>query len=135
MMLPAEPLASRGSSRVPWRKGPTMKRLALIAALVVAAVAAIAVRARIVQVQSTSGQWGLTVTEAAPNRIEVQGRDYTRGHVAPLRKLPSGFVKSGATEGGGTLLLPDGWGKTVPVVIFVRDNQVRIWPYGLVGGP
>ncbi len=110
-----------------------MKKLVLIAAFA-AAVAVIAVCARLVHVHDTYGEWRLTSTET-PNRITALGRDYNRSESEPATSAPAGFVERGETNSGGTILAPKRSKVAIPVVIYVRDDDGQVWSYALVGGP
>lgn len=110
-----------------------MKRLVLIAAFVAAA-AVIAAGARLVHMHEVYGELRLTATDT-PNRIAALGRDYNRGELEPTGSVPPGFVERGQTEGGGTVLVPNGLEGRVPVVIYVQDDDGGVWSYELAGGP
>ena len=110
-----------------------VKRLALLA-VVVGAVAVMALAVRVVRIHDTYGEWRLTATET-PNRLTALGRDYDRSERAPGTEVPSGLEPAGETEGGGTVLVPIGLHGRDPVLIYVRDDEGRVWTYSLVGGP
>jgi hypothetical protein len=106
----------------------------VLLAAVVAAVAVTVLGVRMVQLHDAYGEWRLTATET-PARLSALGRDYDRGDLRPGRAVPSGYEAAGEAEDGGTLLVPSDLHGRVPVVIYVRDDEGRVWTYALVGGP
>ncbi|GGO73891.1 hypothetical protein H7344_04540 [Nocardioides deserti] len=106
----------------------------LLVALLVAAVTAIVVGARLVHVHDTYGVWQLTSTET-PNRIAASGRDYDRNELQPATSVPTSVDTRGKTGSGTAILAPNRARMAVPVVIYLRDDEGRFWSYSLVGGP
>ena len=110
-----------------------VKKWAAIAAII-GVVAVTAVGIQLVRMHDTYGEWRLTATET-PTRITALDRDYDRSNLKPKSAPPSGLERRGETEGGGTILVPEGLKGRTPVVIYVQDDEGRVWSYGLVGGP
>ena len=69
-------------------------------------------------------------------------RHYVRSSSTRAAALPKGVQEIGETPGGGELFGPrhvtlegDPEGPINPTVIWVRDDDGRVWTYALVGGP
>lgn len=112
--------------------GRDMRRLMALG-LVTGVVVAGAVGVRLEHVHEETGQWGLLAWAAAPARISTLDRSYDRSRQAPETSA-AGYVREGETKGGGTILVP-AEPVGIPLVVYVRDRQGRLWTYGLVGGP
>ncbi len=102
------------------------------AALVLVVTSLLLVQA--VRIHEKYGEWGIRAS-ATPLRMSVLGRDYDRGDLRPGNALPDDVKPAGKTEGGGTILVPADLGDRDPVIVYVKDEQGRVWTYGLVGGP
>ena len=109
-------------------------RKVLIAVTAVVLVAAGLLLVQSVRIHEQYGEWGMTAP-ATPPRITVLGRDYDRGRQSPSRDVPGSVEPVGETDGGGTILVPAGSGGRQPVIVYVQDDEDRVWTYGLVGGP
>jgi hypothetical protein len=91
--------------------------------------------AQVARVHAATGEFRLTPSEAPPELHEL-GRLYARSSVAPTARLPKGTEEIGETPGGGEVFGPRRVpGGTVSTVVWVRDDDERVWTYGLVGGP
>ncbi len=121
------------------REGWGGGRPAAVKRVLVAVTAVVVVAARLLLMQSVRtheryGEWGIAAP-ATPLRITVLGRDYDRGDLAPSATAPDDVDRLGETDGGGTILVPAGSGGGQPVIVYVQDEEGRVWTYGLVGGP
>ncbi|KRE92771.1 hypothetical protein ASG76_14965 [Nocardioides sp. Soil774] len=101
------------------------------AALVV--VAAACLGARVMWVHDTFGEWGVSPA-SPPLRISTLGRDYERSELSPLTEAPPGFRQVDTTD-RGTVFSPIEAPKPSPVVVYLQDDEGRVWSYALVGGP
>ncbi|CAN5334344.1 hypothetical protein BH09ACT12_BH09ACT12_36080 [soil metagenome] len=110
-----------------------MKRRMLVTISLVLVVVALAVSVQSVRMHRTYGEWALSAPEA-PTHIDALSRQYEKGDLASAGAVPAGFVASGTTAGGATVLAPQGE-RPQPTVIYVRDSDRRVWTYALVGGP
>jgi len=116
-------------------------RLVRVALGIVAVVLALTV-VQLVRVHQATGEFRLTPSEAPP-KLHENGRDYLRSSAAPTERLPEGVREIGETPGGGELFGP----RTVSLssrtfkrvivvpVLYVRDDDEKVWTYELVGGP
>ena len=111
------------------------------AGLVVVLIAVAVLAVQVVRVQGATGEFRLTPSESPPELHEV-GRRYMRSSSTPTAALPQGVQEIGETPGGGELFGPrhvslegDPEGPVNPTVIWVRDDDGRVWTYALVGGP
>lgn len=109
-----------------------MKRLGASAAII-AVVAAACLGVRVMWVHDTFGEWRVSPA-SPPLRISTLGRDYDRSKFRPVTKAPPG-LRSVDTTGHGTVLSSSDGTKPSPVVIYLEDDEGRVWSYALVGGP
>ncbi|MBS2938291.1 hypothetical protein KDN32_11110 [Nocardioides sp. J2M5] len=108
-----------------------MRRVAFVITAVALSLLAAGLGVRLVQVHREEGTWSLT-TPGVAHRIHVFDRDYDR---SGRSRDPVDDLVEGATVPGGTVLVPPDLGRRLPLVIEVRDDEGRVWTYGLVGGP
>ena len=106
--------------------------------LLVLAVAVLAVQ--VVRVHEATGEFRLTPSVSPPQLTEYH-RHYRRSS-PPGEALPGDVQEIGETSGGGEVFgprhialqgIPEG--PVVPTVLWVRDNDGKVWTYELVGGP
>ena len=109
-----------------------MKRLTASAVIAVV-VATGCVGVRVVWVHDTYGEWRV-ISVSPPLRISTLGRDYDRSDFNPVTKPLSGLRSVDRME-NGFVLSSGSATKPSPVVIYLEDDEGRVWCYALVGGP
>jgi hypothetical protein len=123
------------------RKPDVLGSRAVRAGLVVVALAVVAIALQVAHVHRETGELRLTPSEA-PARLSELGRHYVRSSSQPRNLLPKDTQEIGESPGGGELFGPRHLAREgrsgdpiVPTVIWVRDEDGRVWSYALVGGP
>lgn len=109
-----------------------MKRLVVSAAIVVI-VATACLSVRVMWVHETFGEWRLSPA-SPPLRISTLGRDYDRSTFEPVAKAPP-ELRAVDAIGHGTVLSSSDATSPTPVVIYLEDDEGRVWSYALTGGP